>query len=521
MKRSATRRSLPGAAGLCLVLAVAAGCRSVGPVAEEETGAVPETAPVPALATETAPVPPVDLPLSCEAAIARAIRFSEDVLLLRGVADVAQQRIAAAGDWRNPELRLSYGNEESDATSRQASYETYGSGAAIPGLGSREVPADATTVSESVSASEEQGHAFQVAVRFFTTNPWEKSARVSGREAEYELAQAMRRAAEWEVALDVARLYAEVHHVRGDLEFCTLQKELRQPVLEDARQRSKQGVGTIREVMDASRRYLGTLSDCNREDRRLQELLRQLSALTRLSLKADDVATSQVDAEPGAVPVDKLDPEELTEQALAERADIAVLVWRSRVAEAVYREGRSACIPWFSHVQASYAAATDEDESQSSGYSDVYRAGRLMHDYDFSDDESDSREWRIDTAVSLPVFYWMNDDRNVRRAERDAARLEEREAREHVHFSIAEALGALSRLEAAVKQFRDETEPVIREMESVIKNHRDGTGVLPPEDIARLEEEILNARRSGFDLRFEYSMGVIALQEALGRTLAR
>jgi outer membrane protein TolC len=521
VKKTATRNSLLGA-GLCAAIIAVAGCRSVGPDMAQDAGVAPDVAGGTPGATETAAPPPAaELPLSCDAAIARAIRFTEGISRLRAAVEVARQRVAAAGDWRSPELRLSYGNESSDSTRGRLSYETYGSSAAIPGFSGREVPADATMVGESAGASEEQGQAFQVAVRFFTTNPWERSARVSGREAEYALAQALQREAEWELSLYVAKLYAELHRVREELKLCTMQKELGQRLLEDARQRSKQGAGTVRDVMDASRRYLGAVSDCSREERRLQELLGQLSALTRLSLKAEDVATSLAASEPGSVKVGGLDPETLAEQALAERADIAVLVWRSRVAQEACREGRSARIPWFSHVQASFASATDEDDSQTAGYSSVYRANRLMYDYGFSDDESDSQEWRIDTAVSLPVFYWMNNDRHVRRAGRDMARLEVQEARERVQFSITEALGALGGLEASAKQLLNETQPVIGEMETVIKNHREGTGILPPGDIARLEEEVLDAKRADLELRYEYNMAVISLREALGRPLAR
>jgi len=464
-------------------------------------------------ATNAVPV----LPLCCSDAVARAIRFSEDVIVLRAAVDVARQRVAAAGDWRNPELRLSYGNEDEDATRRRLSYETYGSSASIPEFGSRDVPAGLTALGETVVESEDESRAFRVGLRVFTSNPWEKSARVSGCEAEWELAKAEQGEAEWDLALTVCRRYCEVHYLREDLRLAKLQKGLRHRALDAARSRVKQGVGTVQDVMDASRRYLGVASDWNRADRRLQELLGQLSAMTRLSLKAEDVDTSQVDAEPGSIRVDEFDPEALAEGAAVGRADIAVLVWRSRVADAACRESRAACIPWFNHVQASFASATDKSRSRSASYVSTYRANRLTYDYDFTDDEGNAQEWRIDAALSLPVFYWMNNDQHVRLAERRMALLQEEEARERVRFSIEEALGALGRLAKSAKQYESETEPVIREMEAAIKNHREAPGVLPPEDVARLEEEILDARRAGLESRYDYNMAVISLQEALGR----
>ena len=499
------------AVGLGLLLSAAPGCRSVAPDGAGTTTPGPGDSAVRA-GSATAPeaLSEAVLPLTFEAAVARAVHFSEDITRYRAAVTVARERVLASGDWRDPELRLSYGSDAGDLSRERLSYEAPGGS-----LASREVPAGATGLSETVGATEDDGHAFRVAVRFFTTNPWQKAAFASGRAGEYALAKAEKLAAEWELSLDVQRLYGEIHHVREDLKLATRQKELRRSALEAARSRVGQGIGTVQDIMDASRRLLGIVSNSDRENRRLRNLLGQLSGLTRLSLSPGDVDTAHVDIEPGSVPVVGVDLEALAEQAVGERDDIAAMVWRSRVAAAAYRESRASRIPWFNHVQASFQSATEESESRSSSY----RAAGGAVDYDFTKDDGDAQEWRIDAAVSLPVFYWMNRDRHVRLAEREMAFQEEVAARGRVRFAIEEALQTLRELEQGAKQYAGETETVIREMETVIKDDREGRGILPPEDIARLEEEILDARRARLEARYDYNMAVISLQEALGRRL--
>jgi outer membrane protein TolC len=346
-------------------LAVVAGCATPG------TGisGLPEVEP---------PVPrvvePVRGPLTLDQAIARALAHSERIASLEAVADAAAEACHVAGDWRDPELRLQYGEESTDTERRLVSPPMTG----------------------PMSTTSDEGDSYRVGIRVFPPNPWARSARISVAQARLYAARAELRHARWQVVTGVRRLFAQVLHAEKDEqllgEMVGLHKEMRQLT----KQLLKKGQATLAEDIAVSRKYLRSLSDRNRAAQQYLSARQSLASLVGSPVATLDIVHDDKDLARMEFLAGQTEGLELT--ALRHRADLSAGLWRAAAAKAACREARTARIPWLSHVEGSLGGGRETGERTGT----VDSQGRPVPEQLMSDD-STSDEWRASAWVSASL----------------------------------------------------------------------------------------------------------------------
>jgi len=107
---------------------------------------------------------------------------------------------------------------------------------------------------------------------------------------------------------------------------------------------------------------------------------------------------------------------------------------------------------------------------------------------------------------------------DVRQAQYRRAAIHELRAREQVKRDIQNAVTALTEISKARETYRRDTNPLIQEMDKVLKGIESVEG-LDPTDVARLRGQILESRRLNLESELEYRLAVIALEDAVGLRL--
>jgi outer membrane protein TolC len=419
--------------------------------------------------------------LTLPRAIARACAADGTLAVLKAALAVADARRRAAADLRDPELRISGADGTGDA------------------IENSDAPPAATSVTRTSESSRNQG----AAIRFFPPHPWIRGACVSAEAAGLHAARMDVRAAEWAVAMEVARLFEDVRYLSRDAalldQLVAVCDDTRK--LFDERAQARQ-VSNL-EVLQVAQRRLQAVAARDRVRRNLRES-RLLLAL-RVNLPIEQLAL----AEP-KTPRLFSDPAVLAHARLAVtsgvvRADLEALRWRERAAQARIDAARAERIPWFSYIQAGYASGDQHRQSREG-------AGVAR-------ERSDSDEWRVDVGITIPLFSWDNQTPELRRAEcRQAATLFD-EAVRNAGRAVQDCLETATSLQDRLADYAGQSEPVVRELEATLRSLGGETG-LPPEQIIAAREQLLNLQRFQWEQDYELQKGGVALEEALGFWLA-
>jgi len=454
--------------------------------------------------------PPEDVfngPLTVDAAVQRAAAASDEIAALLAEVQVAARRKDAAFDIRDPELRFSYGMQEGDAARVQTQSDllTYQAGGiAAP-----------STASSRGDITDER-NSYGIGLRFFLPSPWVTSRRVSAEAAAIYAAVAELLDAQWQLSVQVRSLFAQVHFLDKDLAVIEELAGVYRSTLDLVKERLQQGQATVQDVMTASRRYLGVLSDRDEAQREYQAARRELASLA--AAEADEMQLAVSEATFPQPDLAALDATALLSYALRRRADVSALFWRAREARARYEECRAARIPWPSFVQASYSVDDGTSDRSETGTELDPSRGRTRAFSQVTRDDSQDDEWRIDAAFELPFFAAFNSEDDVLEAEWRGADARERKARARVKREIADALAAARAMAGNRARYRSETAPIIEGMQSTLDGISDATGV-DPADVARVREQILESRRMDIQAELEYQLALIGLESVLGMPL--
>jgi len=419
---------------------------------------------------------PLKGPLTLPVAIERALAVHGEIAVLKSALNVAIQRKGAAGDLTDPELRLSYndGNRETHVS----------------------VPDNV------LSDTMETTRGFSIGVRLTPPQPWARSARISAETANLNAAAMDLKAAQWRVSVEVCRLFIEIRYLESDRAVLNQLVVLFEENITLFKQRAEEKQA----VVAVSERYLQSLSSRDRALRELAESRRRLAAL--IGVSADQLALANPADTKKTPDLKTLSLSQLQQETIARRADVWALRWRCSAAKEAYREARAARIPWFNFVQ--FSCATGE---QSAENGDSLGPAPIGGGSGY--DRTDTLTWRIDTGISIPLFGWKNNTPELRRAEYEQVKTQLAETVKTIYQTVKDSLNAVHSLGELQSKYEAESEPVIRDMKTVLNSLNKETG-MSPDEIQKLREQILKLQRLKLEQDHEFRLAVVNLGEALG-----
>ncbi|MDP6523174.1 MAG: TolC family protein [Kiritimatiellia bacterium] len=508
MRCSATERgmsfALPIAGSVLLILA---GCTSV------------KTSEVAWPSANTRRIPDLEIPapygltgpLTLQSAIERAIEANPGIQSQKAAVEVARKAVGAVKDWDDPQLRFSYGESESDSLSTSSGTENLVNTGITEG--------GSTTPAVPASNSGESGESFQdsegyrVAFRLYPPNPWERAAEVSGARADLYAAQASLQFLRAQTAYEVRKAYAEFQFADEDVKVLDRLLTVSKSLVEITNKLLERGQGTVLDSMNASRRYLAALSDRDQRIRERDDALGQLAGL--ISLPAESLEVRHENVTLGSLDPMTVDLHKLEDTAMRYRGDLVAAGWTVRAARAAYDAAKAARIPWLAHVQASYSSAEDQSESWSRE-EEVSLDGTVSRSQ-VGESEDDNEEWRVDAAIRLPIFTWIGRTDDLRKAELKHAETLEMQALMDMKQDIRNRVDRLKRLDDQRARFEMAADPVTEEIWKVLDNSRSGQN-LPPDQIARMKEQLLDISRIKLQAEFERTVTMLAIEAEMGIT---
>jgi outer membrane protein TolC len=398
---------------------------------------------------------PVGRVLTLASAEERALQNDPALQPLRAGVDVARSEQRAARAIRDPEARLSYGDNS-------------------------RAGADGTTGDESWDE-------YVYALRLFPPHPGVLGANRRAAQARVRFAEANVRAAEWQVVTEVRSLYQDIRYLEEASGLADRMVDARRVQHDVAKEKREQGVATSAEVTAAGLSHLEAVTARGEVERDLSQAKQRLAMMIGAPGQTDFAL-----AEPSALPginVSFLDAETVTEAILKQRADVVAIAWQLVAVQSQARAARNEKIPWLSHVQVSY-----------------------QEEQGFQEDEA----WRVQAAVALPLFsVLMPGADEVLAAEVKRWRSELMAARARVVQEIREALAGLMTASEHVRQYEREVGPLIEEMRVALAEtgNAEDMGL----DLrAQIEERIVAAEQALLDAHHARKQAWLRMEQVLG-----
>lgn len=432
-------------------------------------------------------------PLTLAQAIERAILYSEEVSVMRAQDRIAAEQQLAASDFRDPVIGVSYSENESDSADTRWDYGFAGMS------------------TQAVRTTSRKGDSYAVSVRFYPDNPFERHYRISAAAGNSRAATLDEQVAEWAVAAEVKRLFAQLDYGEKDLRILSELVDVHEKAAKATKELVRRGAATSQDQMTASRRYLSAVSEKNKVTQDC-ELARETLA-NYLGLSAGTVKVLVNETTFPKLEAETLKVEELTSLALSRRADLAALSWRAAAAKSAYHETLSTRVPWLNDIRLQYAESTStQDGALGANVLGLNPADPL------SQDEQDGTSWRVDATINIPLFSWGNHDSDVRLAEYHQARNLLQDKRDRISRDVKNTVEALRSSQKASIQYRAEIAPIVYDMQEVVENATESGG-LPPSEIARIKQEILDTQRLRLQTEYQQRLAVIRLEEVISAPL--
>jgi outer membrane protein TolC len=418
----------------------------------------------PDVSAQMAPIPSAvsgDV-MSVKDVIERAMSLSDATLDQRAALKIAEKNEEASRDWQDPELRMSYRDGE---------------------LNVEDSPLDPSSTRDY--------NDYLVGIRLYPQNPWGRSSRISAAKAKTMAVQAKLLYTEWQVSVAVRRLCSQIHYRRGELEIGEKLESLYSDTLETAKEREEQGHATAQNVLVAARKYIEALAGREQMSRDYESARQELAMLI-----AVPAASMRIDIDSATLFSTNLVQKNLSslESIVSQRRKNLVAL-RQEAARSLHFEERSEMIPWLEHVEVSYGGGDAAE----------------------GDSKRESSEWRVDVALSLPIFEWIGKNKglSVRQAEYEQAESRESRVKKRTYAQFRGQLDAVRSLQKSRRRYTRETKPVLAKMQQVLKN-LEGDAGLAPEELSRVHEQILKTKRLEIRSAYEYQQALLALESILG-----
>lgn len=425
----------------CLQIAVsmlAAACMVSGCASGRPAGVIPvpgilEQLPAEQVSDKSGPLLQKDLER-------QALARDPELRPLRVAVEEARAELGAAVEWRDPELRASYGESDSAYT--------------------------------NVFRPDETGEQAEVALRIYPPHLWNIRPLRDAARARFHAAEADLMHQSWQTVQDVRALGAETAFLRRRIElkeeFIGLLKEKKKLLAELA----EQGGVTAMDVVELSSDLMGAAMQA--ADLRLELQQRQTELAARTGI-ADYQADDKWNSGPGGK---KPDADELADRAARQRFDLVALAWRAEAARADRRAEAGRKIPSLSHIQISQG--TQEDESR------------------------DEDSWEVQAAVEIPIFSLAgrSEERFLKVEERNLA--DELSARvRQVRMEVQMAADRHAASLKASRDMRREADALLKEYDALTGGDNVSLNALQKVDIrlksVAVREWILRAEYNALD----------------------
>lgn len=443
---------------------------------------------------------PIEGPVTVETAVERALAADPLIAVQALTVKAAQHAVRAARDGRDPELRASYGEGDSDSVRDVLGAETrsdFGASATNSGLRS----------------GSDHGEGYSVSLRIFPRNPWSRAAAVSRARAAFYAEQATLEALRQATEILVRRAYAELRYAQSELELSERIVTLRKAVVDDMKALTERGQTTVMESVGASSRYVQALSDRARRRRDMETVRATLSKLAAIPTGSLRIAWE--DGAFGRGTPQEMDAEVLWPHAVENRADLAALGWRRIEARAAVRELKAERIPWLTHVQGTYSAWTTDGETSESSFERSLEDGVSALAQDFATESEDREEWAVSAGITLPVFSWLNSEVDVLRAQLKLAERAERDAIAGARHDLRSAIERLRGLDDEVLRFGVDADPMLAEMLKLVDS-TNAFARLTVDEESRLREQLVEEQRSRLRAEHDRVLAQLDLEALLG-----
>jgi outer membrane protein TolC len=458
--------------------------------------------PTPAVASNLASRAPTNL--TVDATVQLALRNNHELAVLRQSAVAAKAERRATLDIADPDLRLSFGTASADVTRDLLANSAYTNTSPTAIAASNQ-----TLTAKRVESSE----SLRVDLRIYPPNPWVQHARWSAADGLARAAEADLRAAEWRITAGIRRCFEHIRQNRRQTaaleRLLAVQRELAQ-LLET---QAEKGQATALDAMNATRRCLETAADRDRLADARALVVRELSGFVGQSLTESALVDSPAPAAPRSAPAD------LQREAARLRAELQSFYWQWRSARATYNESRANRIPWFSFIQGSYIWTEDVEnqdvvwyQADGTPYSDPTPSAQLTYD------TTATTEWRLEAAVSVPLFSAFGKTTAARRARMKEAELRLLEGEEQIREEVAAAAAEVEAAEAHLRRSREQTGGILANMRRLLADMEQRSGVAATE-IAVLKEGILRSEFTLLQTEDRYHLAILRLEELVGGVL--
>lgn len=440
-------------------------------------------------ATVDLPSQVIDGPLTLGAAYELAVQYSSEITQLKSAVETAAKEISSERDMRDPELRLSYG--ENDSSEDRYMWENSSS----------------ETTSGDVN---DEGSSYRAAIRIFPPNPWTWSSSVSREEASLNAAKAELADAESELMAKLRLLFARISYLEKEYDLLKKLVDTYSDKQDEVDLLTKSGDLSAMAGMEFSRRYLSALSNLTRTEILKDEALLELAGIVCVS--ADSI-TPASDIDTASDPAASLtEIEEIQSLMMSNRADIVALGWRRIAAETAYKAHQRSKYPWIQHFQVSYGAS----KGTTTGH-DTTTSGTPLNQTnqdEYRRNHSEQDEWAVSTAINIPLFGFSDDQSDILKANWHRAKKLETAGIEKAKSRIRDAYNSLCRIKEIRNLYHNQTETVISRIKDSL-NAGDDSFVSFREQI-KMREELIDAERLKLQTDLRYKSAVIKLDKETG-----
>ncbi|CAN5258727.1 hypothetical protein BH23VER1_BH23VER1_18690 [soil metagenome] len=328
---------------------------------------------------------------------------------------------------------------------------------------------------------------FDISLRFFVPNPWERKARINRARANVGLTTALADALEHQIAVDVREAYAELKAADAELTSSESLISVWQSIV--AEQEDAAPVADIEDIIRAENNLLDAEIDADTRRFRFDRAVAELATLFGL-------------ADPGRISLDSsLAPRALAPAGLERsflhliaetyRGELVALRHQSTLSKFDLKEYNAKKIPWVAFVEGFYGV-----------------------EYTGSDRVADN--YGVQVAISLPLFSWFKNKENevyeesIRSFNRQAAVVRNRIQNE-VDSALAAFLKADQRIQSHESSFR------VREqaLRARLAESED-LGLRGREAAIRAKEQLARIQRTRRSVYSYYNEALIALERAIG-----
>ncbi|MBC8206646.1 MAG: TolC family protein [Kiritimatiellales bacterium] len=301
------------------------------------------------------------------------------------------------------------------------------------------------------------------AIRFYLPHPWRVHADGLERASQTAASTAQMQMGRIQVATEIFQLYREFQCLEKELALVTRLIEIKQQRADVICQQVDAAMKTSTDAL----LFRWELRDAQREARTLRCDMDRIQGQLAERI-ARPVESLRLEPLPEVEPAVLIDSETVDQLALELRPDLQLLHAQLQQAQSRVQQADAERIPWFSYVQAGYADSAEE--------------------------------WRIQAAVSLPIFSLSGSKKRQALAEQALRRVSVDASQDAIALQVRQAAFNLNNAIEEWQMHRQEMDALAAEAQQEIEMLQEYAAGAPDEWM-KLQERIVQADRRLLDVR--------------------